>query len=230
MKFKELFKHKEDQGKEKESVVFNHAHCTFAEFQRDLESFPERRSMKNQYGIWLKSNPPPTFGFELFDEIHGARFQQTWLVRGLLEDDNLSTLKAIHTLTGQVLLGQGDLSYPMNWVDLHRIVELVILTTDDDTERPMYRPVLDCLQSIKFNIQSLSRCLMRNRHLPLPAMAANKFVKYWNDALQKVSQKYHERENPDFEWANEYKELDEAFDKAARQLERAKNTSDPDRK
>lgn len=124
MKFKELFKHKEDQGGKKERVAFNPAHCTFAEFQRNLEMFPERRSMKHQYGIWVKANPETTLDFELFDEIHMAQFHQTWLVKGLLEDDNLSTLKAIHTLTGQVLLGQGDLSYPMNWVDLHRIVEV----------------------------------------------------------------------------------------------------------
>lgn len=61
-------------------------------------------------------------------------------------------------------------------------------------------------------------------------MAANNFVKYWNEALQKALQNYHERKDPNFEWADEYKELEEAFDKAARQLVPAKTASDPDRK
>ncbi|KAI4099375.1 MAG: hypothetical protein L6R37_006003 [Teloschistes peruensis] len=91
----------------------------------------------------------------MFDEIHLLELAPTSLVRGLLEDDNLSTLKTIHILTGQILFGQGDLSYPMNWEDLHRIIELVILIDEgDDIQTLVYYSLLHCLQSIKVKIEN----------------------------------------------------------------------------
>lgn len=86
--------------------------------------FPKRRSKEKQYGIYSRTIPQTNLDFYMFDEIHLLELAPTSLVRGLLEDDNLSTLKTIHILTGQILFGQGDLSYPMNWEDLHRIIEV----------------------------------------------------------------------------------------------------------